>query len=612
MWFSKLTNYFFPDGSESRKLIGLFFVFLFLKFMWLNLLWCMLSTFTPFSKIETYLDTILVSLILLLPLICFRAVKTTLVIFVLLDGLFVANLMYFRTYFTAIPLDSYLLASNLSDFSSSVIDSCRVVDLFFPLSTIAAGILWWRNFRKLEDKQVRKERKRYSIARYVLLILLVALIPAIRLWSQNGFKAAYERLQDAYLHTCNIPMYTIFGSLYYDYTCDQIVYTEDIKNDIDSWLARKTDCKSVLPHVYAKDNCVIILAESLESWVLNKTVEGQEITPNLNRILRDSSVIYAPHVLSQVKGGRSIDAQLLMCTGLLPINSGPYSIKFPESYYPSLVKAFKEKHKNARAYSLTVDKPMVWNQCIIAPVLGYDSLVSKSSFIQEEPVGSRRQVGDRAFLRQCLSKMKKNEVWSDSGNTLVQCVTYSGHNPFILPDSLKKVFFSEDVPDVLNRYMTMANYTDRAIGEFISRLKSDKRFENTLVVIMGDHEALGTVRKELCSDPVGKNILSDKAFVPLIILNAPSNMYYGKVMGQIDVYPTLLDLLGLNDYWWKGLGESIFNPQKPDFDVDSQLNIVGDTAGIPDEEVRMAKKAWEISDLIIRYDYLGRKLNVKE
>lgn len=612
MWFAKLTNYFFPDGSESRKLIGLFFVFLFLKFMWLNLLWCMLSTFTPFSKIETYLDTILVSLILLLPLICFRAVKTTLFIFVLLDGLFVANLMYFRTYFTAIPLDSYLLASNLSDFSSSVIDSCRVVDLFFPLSTIAAGILWWRNFRKPEDKQVRKERRIYSIARYVLLILLVALIPAIRLWSQNGFKAAYERLQDAYLHTCNIPMYTIFGSLYYDYTCDQIVYTEDIKNDIDSWLARKTDCKSVLPQVYAKDNCVIILAESLESWVLNKTVEGQEITPNLNRILRDSSVIYAPHVLSQVKGGRSIDAQLLMCTGLLPINSGPYSIKFPESYYPSLVKAFKEKHKNARAYSLTIDKPMVWNQCIIAPVLGYDSLVSKSCFIPEEPVGSRKQVGDRAFLRQCLSKMKKNEVWSDSGNTLVQCVTYSGHNPFILPDSLKKVFFSEDVPDVLNRYMTMANYTDRAIGEFISRLKSDKRFENTLVVIMGDHEALGTVRKEMCSDPVGKNIISDKAFVPLIILNAPCNMYYGKVMGQVDVYPTLLDLLGLNDYWWKGLGESIFNPQKPDFDVDSQLNIVGDTAGIPDEEVRMAKKAWEISDLIIRYDYLGRKLNVKE
>lgn len=346
--------------------------------------------------------------------------------------------------------------------------------------------------------------------------------------------------------------------------------------------------------------------------MLDKTVEGQELTPNLNKILKDTSVIYAPHVLSQVKGGRSIDAQLLMSSGLLPINSGPYSIKFPESYYPSIVKAFKEKHKDAKAYSLTIDKPMVWNQCIIAPVLGYDSLVSKNCFIQEEPVGSRNQVGDRAFLRQCLDKIQKNEVWDESGNTLVQCITYSGHNPFILPDSLKRVSFSPEVPEVLNNYMTMANYTDRAIGEFVAKIKADKRFDNTLVVIMGDHEALGTVRKELCNDPVGKDIVADKSFVPLIILNAPFNMYYGKVMGQVDVYPTLLDLLGLNDYWWKGLGESIFNPQKPDFDVDPQFNLIGDTAGVPDENIRQAKEAWEISDMIIRYDYLGHKLNIKE
>ncbi len=87
---------------------------------------------------------------------------------------------------------------------------------------------------------------------------------------------------------------------------------------------------------------------------------------------------------------------------------------------------------------------------------------------------------------------------------------------------------------------------------------------------MGDHEALGTVRKELCKDPVGKDIVADKSFVPLIILNAPFYVLW-QVMGQVDVYPTLLDLLGLNDYWWKGLGESIFNPQKPDFDVDPSL-----------------------------------------
>lgn len=605
MWFSKLKDFFLPCCGERRKLIGLFFVCLILKFMWLNLLWCMLSTFTPFSKIETYLSTLLVTLFLLLPLVCFRAVKVTLLICVLIDCLFISNLMYFRTYFTAIPLDSYLLAANLAEFSGSVFDSMRFADLFFPISTVITGVLWWFNYRKRAAIQsVDRGEKSFGFIRYMCLIVLISLFPAIRLWSQNGFKAAYEQLQDAYLHTCNIPMYTIFGSLYYDYSCDNISYTPDIKERIDFWLTRRTDLQSV-HKTYTRNNCLIILAESLESWVLDKTVEGQEITPYLNRIIRDSSVIYAPHVVSQVKGGRSIDAQLLINTGLLPINSGAYSIKFPESYYPSLVKAFKEKHKDAEAYSLTVDKPMVWNQYVITPAMGYDSLVSKNGFIKEEPVGSRRQVGDRAFLRQCLQKMQNNEVWNESGNTITQCITYSGHNPFLLPDSLKKIFFSPEIPEVLTNYMTMANYTDQALGEFIEQLRADSRFDNTLIMIMGDHEALGTVRKDLCDDPIGKQIVSDKSFVPLIILNTPFSLYYGKVMGQVDVYPTLFDLLGLNDYWWKGMGESMFTADKPNFEIDPQLNIVGDTTGVSEEDIYQAKKAWEISDMIIRYDYWG-------
>lgn len=136
----------------------------------------------------------------------------------------------------------------------------------------------------------------------------------------------------------------------------------------------------------------------------------------------------------------------------------------------------------------------------------------------------------------------------------------------------------------------MANYTDRALGEFVTQLRADSRFDNTLVMIMGDHEALGTVRKELCNDPVGKQIVSDKSFVPLIILNAPFNLYHGKVMGQIDVYPTLLDLLGLNDYWWRGIGESILDSHKANFEVDPQLNIVGDTTGVPEEDIKVAKR----------------------
>lgn len=234
-------------------------------------------------------------------------------------------------------------------------------------------------------------------------------------------------------------------------------------------------------------------------------------------------------------------------------------------------------------------------------------------FITSEwrPVGSRGQVGDRAFLRQCVAKIAANEVWGNTRNTWLQCITYSGHNPFILPDTLKRVFFSSEIPETLNNYMTMANYTDSAIGEFVSYLRSNRRFDKTLIVITGDHEGLVGERKFLCDDPVGKEIVSDKPFVPLIILNAPFTMHYGKVMGQIDIYPTLLDLLSLVQYEWKGLGQSIFDPEKKCFAVDPQLNVIGDTANVSAEKIRMAQKAWEISDLIIRYDYLRSLIKKK-
>lgn len=74
-------------------------------------------------------------------------------------------------------------------------------------------------------------------------------------------------------------------------------------------------------------------------------------------------------------------------------------------------------------------------------------------------------------------------------------------------------------------------------------LKTLPQYDETLIVITGDHEGLATYREELCNAPGGKGIVSDKTFTPFIIVNSPVGMRYDKVMGQIDMYPTLLNLL---------------------------------------------------------------------
>jgi phosphoglycerol transferase MdoB-like AlkP superfamily enzyme len=78
--------------------------------------------------------------------------------------------------------------------------------------------------------------------------------------------------------------------------------------------------------------------------------------------------------------------------------------------------------------------------------------------------------------------------------------------------------------------------------------------------------------------------------------------------GQIDIYPTLLALMGCDNYYWKGLGKSIFSDNPPVFAVDEYGNLFGDASKATEAEIAHSKGAWSISDLMIRKKYFERKL----
>ena len=591
---------FVPSGHPATALdkaaFTLALVLLF-KFLLFDLCWSIPTTFKPFSTLEFYLTKLIAVLLLLAPFKLFRLWKTQLGLMLLLDGLLIANLMYFRTYYTAIPLHSYGEAGNLADFMGSVYDSLRWTDLLFPISTAACIPL----YRRFSQPAVCFLRWRYGAA-LAGSILLFALVTAAR----GGFREAYNTArQKAYLCSSMPSIYTVFGSLCYDYLDRTQQLTPQMADEIEAWMAAQPPHRALEGPVERRSNCIVILAESLESWVLETEVEGQEITPCLNRLLKDSTTLYAPHVLTQVKGGRSIDGQLLLLAGLLPINSGTYSSQYPHHTYLTLPKAMHERY-HTRNYLLTIDKLSTWNQGPIAYSFGMDSLIAYHDFELTEAFGTHKRTGDGSFLRQCAQKIERGEIWKEGENTFMQLVTYSGHAPFKLPEELKEVHFSSAVPQKMADYMTVARYTDRAIGEFVAYLQQHPRYRETLVVITGDHEGLADYRRELCEAPGGKGVVSDKPYTPFIVLNAPTaSLRYEPVMGQVDMYPTLLNLLQLDDYVWKGLGQSILDPKKPRLAVGPQWEVEGE--GYTPEEAEHARRAYDISDRMIRFDYLAQK-----
>ena len=93
-----------------------------------------------------------------------------------------------------------------------------------------------------------------------------------------------------------------------------------------------------------------------------------------------------------------------------------------------------------------------------------------------------------------------------------------------------------------------------------------------------------------------------KSHTPFIVLNAPVGGRYNKVMGQVDQYPTILNLLHLDHYAWKGMGQSILDPRKYPAAVGSDGMNVETSGKVPEKEIKRLTEAHRISDLLIRYD----------
>lgn len=575
----------------------IFAVGIFLTFVAFDVIWCMDTTFASFSFFETYATKIIATLALAGVYALTRCRWAQIVVMALLDVLLVANLMYFRTYYSAIPASSYLEAGNLADFKASVTDSLRWADIVLPLITIATAVMAFR-YKTTKRQPLTAVLKWWAapLAGFALLLTGVNLC-------KGGFHKSLRSVrQSAYLCSADAPIFSVFGCIWYDITDAAEPITPEKQAEIERWLASQPKHQPANSVTEKRSNLLIVFAESLESWVLEKKVDGKEITPCLNRLLKEKSTLYAPNVLTQVKGGRSIDAQLMICSGLLPLMSGTYSSLYYDNTFYTLQKAMRGL-KHSRSYLLTIDKVSTWNQGAVARSFGTDTIISYHDFKMTEAFGTHKRIGDASFFQQCREKIERDEVWKPGESVYMQFVTYSGHAPFKLPDHLRTITFPASIPEKAADYMTTAHYTDKAIGDFVAYLKTLPQYKETIVVIVGDHEGLASYRQELVGNPACRGLVSDKQLTPFIVLNSPVGMRYDKFMGQIDIYPTLLNLMQLDAYRWHGLGQSILDPRKQGVAVGSVMNVEGTGS---DKEVERLKEAHTVSDYMLRYDWLKR------
>lgn len=320
-------------------------------------------------------------------------------------------------------------------------------------------------------------------------------------------------------------------------------------------------------------NLIVIQVESLQDFVIGLEVGDEEITPNLNDMVDESW--YFPNAFSQTGPGSTSDAEFIVNTSLYPPTQEPASVAYQDRTIPSLPRLL-EKQKYS-TFAMHANDVAYWNRSALYGALGFGDYYDDTFFGRDRLIGLG--TSDRTLFRKAYPELMKKAA---DGRFYAHIVTLSPQYPFDLPESTQRL----DLPDwlkdtVVGDYLQAMNYEDRQIGWFVEQLKESGIWDESVVVVYGDHGGLpnadldeGDVRARLEKLIGHAYTPADRTNVPVIIHlpGQKEGIVSRDAVGQVDIMPTAADLLGLDLTGVPQFGRSMFE--------DSRIILAG-RSGLP-------------------------------
>ena len=484
---------------------------------------------------------------------------------------------YCRAYDDLMPWQSLTLTQNVnSTLAATTLSLLRWQDLLIlgPYLLLVAVCLLGRRTRE-DGERIRPFL--LSLAGCLLLSLA-------------GYLVKGENYEKRFLHNFSnrgyfaqngmIPYgaFSLYQALFNNHTV-----TDEERAMVDRFLAE--DCPNYTDNPYSADgrrNLVLIIVESLHTWPIGMQVDGREVTPVMNSLVAGDSVIYAPHVLFQTSHGHSSDAHFIYNTGLLPLRDGVVAVHHGDGPYPTLAAALP----GYDCREIICTPGVNWNQNVTARTYGFDTLYTREHLA----AALKRQgnIDDAALMDYAGGLLP-----SLHQPFFLEMVTMTMHAPYTdgkLPPSW--ITTSDTLNAEARGYLNCVHLTDSCIGVFINDLQRHGLAGNTVLAIVSDHTQLYRNRVMGISD---YDAVPDDWGIPLIIAGCDTTLRYDAVIGQVDVYPTLLDVMGANAYPWKGLGHSILRYPVAGAIQPRNMSVIGDSTALTPQQ----RKAWDISRLLI-------------
>jgi len=256
--------------------------------------------------------------------------------------------------------------------------------------------------------------------------------------------------------------------------------------------------------------------------------------------LAQHSMIYTN---GYANGYKSIHGMSSVIAGIPSFKDAFTSSPYPKQKIESLVSVLKSEGYDTSFFHGAPNGSMGFLG--FGNILGYDHYYGKNEYNNDADFDGVWGIWDEPFMQYFNKTISKKQQ-----PFMATLFSVSSHEPYIVPDKYIGKFPKGDNP-----IHQCIGYTDYALKQFFNAAKKEKWYQNTIFVLVADHDNL------IFYD----DYLKDQNFhtVPILFFS-PNKKYVGVNKDwaqQIDIYPTLLDMMGY-DKPFRSWGRSLISEKK--------------------------------------------------
>ncbi|TDL31356.1 LTA synthase family protein [Jeotgalibacillus sp. S-D1] len=474
---------------------------------------------------------------------------------ILITFLFVSNIWYYRYFTDFLSVSLIVQLPQMGDVGGGMQDLVYWSDFLFFLDTIILMVFLWFD-RKRTFGQYPAASRIKAVAAAGTAGVLLFITPLVLNASDRNEWLGQDSLS-------NIRSYYKMGLIGY--------HGLDLVKEIDErWIEpaslSNAERKRVTEYFQGKEsptvkaleekpNIIVIQLESFQSSLIGKEIDGQELTPNLNKF--KDQTMYFPNFYHQAHQGRTSDAEFIVNTSFYPLKSGSVYTRYPDHSFDSLPEQVKKAGYETAAFHAF--RPDFWNRDQMYENFGFDHFYSIEDFPPGEEIGMT--LNDRDFFLSGADKLSEMDK-----PFYGFMVALTSHTPYEYPEDKQELDLSSFDEGIIRSYYHTIHYVDSAFGDMVTKLKEEDLWDNSLIVVYGDHDSgLYQPGRDMAIDENAEtsvDYLNLGKKVPLFIKkpNQQEGETVEKSGGQIDIAPTVLSLLGIEPEYM--MGNSLVNDKE--------------------------------------------------